>query len=437
MFPRGGSLLPSLYADGRSSGDVIACCRYVLEYGVNGRARPSHRNDFQTEYTIDLKIPAGVECERCVLQMTYVTANSADGWPETFWNCADVAVVSDGMVTPAPPAPAPACKDQTKKGPCKKAGGTQGCKWSSSGCTVASIPAQTPAPTAEPAPVTPTPPAPAPAPAPAPHGDCPSPIAPWSKCNGKGWQGSTCCTQGHACDYQSTWYSQCVPNTDDPNPAPPPTPTPAANDGGGKGSDAVDAPTVQCVSHAQLVAINAESGYWPACDSAANTGKAGVAGPPGRIYGQYCTSEWADALNAMLHHLDLCGVADSEIRRRFLAQVQWETGYMSTLSQPADDGSGLIHMIPQNWQANVDDIEAVFPGEGIAAHYASLLTHDARAAFFSDPKYAYKSAAAWFKRTNRLVPGCGKDLWFAPYDEQTRCIFGSVTPGDRQVENPP
>ena len=39
-------------------------------------------------------IPEGVECVRCVLQMTYMTANSADGFPETFWNCADVAVTA-------------------------------------------------------------------------------------------------------------------------------------------------------------------------------------------------------------------------------------------------------------------------------------------------------------------------------------------------------
>ena len=66
--------------------------RYILEFGVDSE-NPS-REEYQTEYTLDLMIPEGVECVRCVLQMTYMTANSADGFPETFWNCADVAVTA-------------------------------------------------------------------------------------------------------------------------------------------------------------------------------------------------------------------------------------------------------------------------------------------------------------------------------------------------------
>eukprot|EP00941_MAST-03F_sp_MAST-3F-sp1_P001906 g1906.t1 len=43
-------------------------------------------------YKINLKIPAGVTCERCVLQWTWQTGNSAGTFPESFWNCADIAI---------------------------------------------------------------------------------------------------------------------------------------------------------------------------------------------------------------------------------------------------------------------------------------------------------------------------------------------------------
>ena len=52
-------------------------------------------------YTVDLMIPEDIDCERCVLQMTYQTANSADGFPETFWNCADVAVTASSASSSA------------------------------------------------------------------------------------------------------------------------------------------------------------------------------------------------------------------------------------------------------------------------------------------------------------------------------------------------
>mmetsp|Transcript_82324 Transcript_82324/g.164101 ORF Transcript_82324/g.164101 Transcript_82324/m.164101 type:complete len:437 (-) Transcript_82324:97-1407(-) len=45
-----------------------------------------------TDFTVVLKVPTGVACERCVLQWTYITANSNDQYPETFWNCADVTI---------------------------------------------------------------------------------------------------------------------------------------------------------------------------------------------------------------------------------------------------------------------------------------------------------------------------------------------------------
>ena len=43
-------------------------------------------------------LPAGVTCERCVLQMIYMTGNSNDQYPEAFWNCADIKIVSCGTV---------------------------------------------------------------------------------------------------------------------------------------------------------------------------------------------------------------------------------------------------------------------------------------------------------------------------------------------------
>lgn len=39
-------------------------------------------------YNIKLRAPAGIECERCVLQWFYQTGNSRDMYPEGFWNCA-------------------------------------------------------------------------------------------------------------------------------------------------------------------------------------------------------------------------------------------------------------------------------------------------------------------------------------------------------------
>ena len=62
-------------------------------------------------YQVNLKLPIGVECERCVLQWTYITANSRDAYPEAFWNCADVSVCSDpatcGNQGPQNRAPSP------------------------------------------------------------------------------------------------------------------------------------------------------------------------------------------------------------------------------------------------------------------------------------------------------------------------------------------
>eukprot|EP00808_Paulinella_micropora_P005590 g29273.t1 len=64
--------------------------RYVTEFGGPGR------NGGSVSYKVMLRVPTNIQCERCVLQWTYVTANSRDTYPETFWNCADVKIVPAG-----------------------------------------------------------------------------------------------------------------------------------------------------------------------------------------------------------------------------------------------------------------------------------------------------------------------------------------------------
>ena len=53
-----------------------------------------------TEYVAVLKVPPGVVCDRCVLQWYYQTANSPSGYPEGFWNCADIAIRPAGEAGP-------------------------------------------------------------------------------------------------------------------------------------------------------------------------------------------------------------------------------------------------------------------------------------------------------------------------------------------------
>ena len=47
------------------------------------------------------------------------------------------------------------------------------------------------------------------------------------------------------------------------------------------------------------------------------------------------------------------------------------------------------------------------------------------ASFFQSPLYGWRSFAAWFKLTNRVIPGCGLDLFTQSDATQTQCIFGS------------
>merc|ERR1712176_1293342 len=94
-------------------------------------------------------------------------------------------------------------------------------------------------------------------------------------------------------------------------------------------------------------------------------------------------------------------------------QVAYETGYFSTVNQPADGGAGLIHMIPDNWDLNAKDMDKLFPGNGYASKEASM-----KEKFFQNPEYAWLSLAAWYKGGSK-VAGCeGKDLFKEDYATQ-------------------
>ncbi|CAJ1434349.1 unnamed protein product [Effrenium voratum] len=178
------------------------------------------------------------------------------------------------------------------------------------------------------------------------------------------------------------------------------------------------APSAQCVSHETLMCINGKSSYWPKCDPSQAKNNAG---PAGYEFGHYCTKEWADALNDMLSDPAVNKCNDADAIHKLLAQVAYETGFYSTLFQPADGGAGLIHMIPGNWPTNAADMDQLFPGQNYAS-ISSAMGKD----FFQTAAYGWKSAAAWYKLTNRVIPGCGEDLFDKSFDRQTQCILSRV-----------
>ena len=176
----------------------------------------------------------------------------------------------------------------------------------------------------------------------------------------------------------------------------------------------------ECVAQGVLTCINDKASYWPKCDPAQNKN---VAGPAGYDFGSYCTQEWADSLNNMLSDPAVAKCSDRSAVHKMLAQVAYETGYFSTVFQPKDGGAGLIHMIPGNWPVNAADMDVLFPGQGRPyKQIAAAMGKD----FFQTATYGWKSVAAWFKRTNSVVPGCGINLFDQSFDEQTRCILGRV-----------
>eukprot|EP00933_Yihiella_yeosuensis_P049567 TRINITY_DN465_c1_g1_i4.p1 TRINITY_DN465_c1_g1~~TRINITY_DN465_c1_g1_i4.p1 ORF type:complete len:738 (+),score=141.69 TRINITY_DN465_c1_g1_i4:97-2310(+) len=185
-------------------------------------------------------------------------------------------------------------------------------------------------------------------------------------------------------------------------------------------------PGPECVSHAVLTCINGKSSFWPKCDPEQSKSSS-IAGPAGYEYGFYCTQRWSDALNLMLSDSAVDKCNDRQAVHKLLAQVAYETGYFSTVYQPADGGAGLIHMIPNNWPINAADMDSLFPNDG--GHYAGIAAAMGKD-FFQSADYGWKSVAAWFKLTNRVIGGCGLNLFDQSFQDQTRCILGSAS--DRQ-----
>mmetsp|Transcript_4057 Transcript_4057/g.8688 ORF Transcript_4057/g.8688 Transcript_4057/m.8688 type:complete len:621 (-) Transcript_4057:645-2507(-) len=175
----------------------------------------------------------------------------------------------------------------------------------------------------------------------------------------------------------------------------------------------------ECVSQALLQCINDASGYWPRCSP---TQRKNNVGPAGYEYGDYCTPEWASALNSVLRDPQVGKCGNVTATHNILAQIAYETGYFSTLYQPIDGGAGLIHMLPQNWPINVGHMDALWPGNDYLSKLDAL-----QEKFFQTPEYGWRSVAAWFLSTNHVIPGCaGKNLFELDMDAQTRCILGWV-----------
>lgn len=113
-FPDPTSQTPNqVWPKGSCCNDGGACSdpmnnkdRYVLEFASGGGPRT---------YEIGLKIPEGIQCNNCILQWAYQTANSRDSYPETFWNCADISVTANG--NPGTPTPKPTPRPTTAVSP--------------------------------------------------------------------------------------------------------------------------------------------------------------------------------------------------------------------------------------------------------------------------------------------------------------------------------
>ncbi|CAM9433359.1 unnamed protein product [Choristocarpus tenellus] len=160
--------------------------------------------------TMRYVLPAGLTCERCILQMIYYTGNTChhpgyrefmptsvptgcaptkndwinpsnfvdcgdnNAYPEEFWNCADISISSGGggESTPTPSGPSPSPRTMAP--------------------TLVPMPTgvyQTKEPTPE-------------------IGYC---AEPYEQCGGEGWNGTTCCTADHECELMASCYAQCRP----------------------------------------------------------------------------------------------------------------------------------------------------------------------------------------------------------------------------------
>jgi len=103
------------------------------------------------------------------------------GYGEEFWNCADIAVVGDGFEPPITVAPMPS--------PPITVAPTPGTPDQEPEAEMEEEEEEEEEDGAEPV-------------------DC---AIAWGKCGGVAWDGATCCIAGYSCQFQSEWYSQCVP----------------------------------------------------------------------------------------------------------------------------------------------------------------------------------------------------------------------------------
>jgi len=69
-------------------------------------------------------------------------------------------------------------------------------------------------------------------------------------------------------------------------------------------------------------------------------------------------------------------------------------------------------MIPANWKINAADMDKLWPGNDYVGKVNAMGYK-----FFQSPVYGWRSVAAWYKLTNRVIKGCGKNLFDQPYDE--------------------
>jgi hypothetical protein len=102
-----------------------------------------------------------------------------------------------------------------------------------------------------------------------------------------------------------------------------------------------------------------------------------------------------------------------------LAQTAWDSGYYTSVYNYNDGGAGLIHMNYSVWALNAADMDILWPGNDYVGKLSTM-----GKTFFQNPTYAWRSVAAWFKLTNRVITGCGYDLFSQSYDMTTYCISG-------------
>lgn len=128
-----------------------------------------------------------------------------------------------------------------------------------------------------------------------------------------------------------------------------------------KSNDQMLQQETECVPRKVLWCANDNSSVWPKC--AYGQEKTWDTCPTGYSCGRYCNRAWTDALNEMLSDPMVNKCHDTVAIRKFLANVLWETGWLSTVYQPADGGAGMIHMIPSNWPINAKDMDQIWVGE--------------------------------------------------------------------------